>query len=125
MVNFSRAFDLAWERMHIILFRPFNFGKWCAIGLSAFLAGLLWGGNGLNFSGNGGGNFNTPSTTTGNLSGPITPSDVLNHSLNKFNSEISTLQVGMIVLIVALIFMFIVALTVLMYWLRARRPLLD
>jgi hypothetical protein len=48
MINFTRAFDSAWERMHVILFRPFDFGKWCAIGLSAFLAGFLQGGNGFN-----------------------------------------------------------------------------
>ena len=48
MIDFSRAFDLAWERMAVILFRPFDLGKWLAIGLSAFLAALLSGGNGFN-----------------------------------------------------------------------------
>ena len=50
MINFTRAFDTAWERMEIILFRPFDFGKWCAIGFSAFLAGFIHGGNGFNSS---------------------------------------------------------------------------
>lgn len=49
MINFTRSFDSAWERMHVILFRPFDFGKWCAIGFSAFLAGFLEGGNGFNY----------------------------------------------------------------------------
>ena len=48
MIDFTRAFDSAWERMMIILFRPFDIGKWFVIGFSAFLAGLLQGGNGFN-----------------------------------------------------------------------------
>jgi len=47
MINFTRAFDSAWERMVVILFRPFDLAKWFAIGFSAFLAGLLNGGNGF------------------------------------------------------------------------------
>jgi hypothetical protein len=47
MINFTRAFDSAWERMLIILFQPFDLGKWCAVGFSAFLAGFLQGGNGF------------------------------------------------------------------------------
>ncbi len=50
MINFTRAFDSAWERMSIILFRPFDLGKWFVIGFGAFLAGLLSGGNGFNSS---------------------------------------------------------------------------
>ena len=37
MINFTQAFDLAWERMLVILFRPFDLGKWFVIGFSAFL----------------------------------------------------------------------------------------
>ncbi len=47
MIDFTRAFDSAWERMMVILFRPFDLGKWFVIGFSAFLAGLLQGGNGF------------------------------------------------------------------------------
>lgn len=56
MIDFTRAFNSAWERMVIILFRPFDLGKWFVIGFSAFLAGLLDGGNGYN----GGYNGNIP-----------------------------------------------------------------
>jgi hypothetical protein len=49
MIDFTRAFDSAWERMHVILFRPFDFGKWFVIGFSAFLAGFLQGGNGFSY----------------------------------------------------------------------------
>ena len=48
MINFSQAFDLAWERMEVILFRTFDLAKWFVIGFSAFLAGFLYGGNGFN-----------------------------------------------------------------------------
>ena len=56
MINFSRAFDSAWERMVVILFRPFDLGKWFVIGFSAFLAGLLQGGNGFSSYTSGSGN---------------------------------------------------------------------
>ena len=59
MINFTRAFDSAWERMSIILFRPFDLGKWFAMGLSAFLAGLLQGGNGVTGRFNFNYNFNS------------------------------------------------------------------
>jgi hypothetical protein len=48
MIDFGRAFNLAWERMLVILFRPFDIGKWLVLGFSAFLAGLINGGNGFN-----------------------------------------------------------------------------
>jgi hypothetical protein len=50
MINFTRAFDSAWERMHIILFRPFDPSKWFVIGFSAFLALLAEGGVAINNS---------------------------------------------------------------------------
>jgi len=56
MIDFTRAFESAWERMMVILFRPFDIGKWFVIGFSAFLAGLLQGGNGFNSFPNSSGN---------------------------------------------------------------------
>ncbi len=44
MINFARAFETAWQRMNIILFQPFNAGKWGLIGFNAFLAFLAEGG---------------------------------------------------------------------------------
>lgn len=44
MINFTRAFELAWERTMVILFRPFDLEKWFVIGFSAFLALLAEGG---------------------------------------------------------------------------------
>src|SRR5271170_1949206 len=101
MIDFTRAFDSAWERMHVILFRPFDFGKWCAIGLSAFLAGLLAGGNGVNFNGN----FNNDAfKNTGSTSNPTL-------DLHDFNAKVgqafSAVQAGTLIAIVLVVFVFV------------------
>ena len=118
MINFSRAFDLAWERMMVILFRPFNFGKWCAIGLSAFLAGFLQGGNGFNSSFNS--NFNNGKNGFPKFGGAQAPA----LDLHQFNSNlghlISGMQIGVIILFAVLIFAFFLIFLVLLYWLGAR-----
>jgi hypothetical protein len=116
MINFSSAFDSAWERMMVILFRPFNLGKWFAIGLSAFLAGLLAGGNGFNF--NYSQKFNKPqfswSSTT--YSSP--------YGLHQFNSNLSSafggLQAGVLAVLIILGVTVGIALVLLLYWLGAR-----
>jgi hypothetical protein len=48
MINFTQAFDSAWERMIVILFRPLDFGKWIVIGFNVFLALLAEGGVAIN-----------------------------------------------------------------------------
>lgn len=48
MIDFTRAFDSAWERMHVILFRPVDPAKWFVIGFNAFLALLAEGGVAIN-----------------------------------------------------------------------------
>lgn len=50
MINFTRAFDSAWERTMVILFRPFNIQKWVFIGFNAFLTVLAEGGISFNQS---------------------------------------------------------------------------
>jgi hypothetical protein len=99
--------------MEIILFRPFEFGKWCAIGLSAFLAGLLQGGNGLNFNGN----FNNQDF--GNFGGNKAQS----FDFHQFSSQVvqffSSMQGGIIVLIAIFAVIVLVAFVVLLYWLGA------
>lgn len=115
MIDFTRAFDSAWERTLVILFRPFNLGKWCAIGLSAFLAGLLDGGNGVN-----GSSFNNNDFTNLNKIG----NGQTHLTLQQFNSNISSafsgLQLGIVIFIVLVIFAFVFALIILLYWLGAR-----
>ena len=48
VIDFSRAFETAWQRMTIILFQPFDLAKWGLIGFSAFLAMLAEGGVSFN-----------------------------------------------------------------------------
>jgi hypothetical protein len=116
MINFTRAFDSAWERMHIILFRPFDFGKWCAIGLSAFLAGLLEGGNGFNSSYQG--NFNNDDFNK--YTGSQSPKIDWNHINSNISHAFTNAYTGMIVLISLGVIVFVFALIFLMYWLGAR-----
>jgi hypothetical protein len=117
MIDFTRAFDSAWERMHVILFRPFDFGKWCAIGLSAFLAGFLQGGNGFNSSFNTN-NFNKNGFTK--YGAGQAPKFDLHQFHSSLTHAISGLQIGLIVLLSLLIFAFVFAFILLFYWLGAR-----
>jgi hypothetical protein len=113
MIDFTRAFSSAWERMEIILFRPFDFGKWCAIGLSAFLAGLLQGGNGVNFNGN----FNNQDF--GNFGGNKTQTFDFHQFSSAIGQYFSSMQTGIIILIAILVVILFLGLTVLLYWLGA------
>src|SRR5271170_4422350 len=119
MINFTRAFELAWERMHVILFRPFDFGKWCAIGFSAFLAGMLQGGNGVNssFNSNFNGNNFFPNNSSGTTS---TPNVTLPQIEASINHALSGFQIGGIIFFAVLILVAFFALIFLMYWLGAR-----
>ncbi len=51
-IEYMEPFGRAWNRMKDLLFRPFDLGRWIAIGFTAWLATLTEGG--------GGGNFNLP-----------------------------------------------------------------
>jgi hypothetical protein len=119
VINFTRAFESAWERMMIILFRPFDLGKWFVIGFSAFLAGLLEGGNGINGSFNFNG-LNTPDYTPGNVNAGPSSADTLNqlHAQvsHVFSGMTLAVIIGIVVLVVVLFFAFILLIT----WLGAR-----
>jgi hypothetical protein len=114
MIDFTRAFDSAWERMMIILFRPFDLGKWFVVGLSAFLAGLLQGGNGINGSFNS--NFNN-SFKNGTYQPPTVNWNQVHSSIS---NVFSSFQLGLIILIAATVIIFIIVLTIVLYWLGAR-----
>ena len=120
MINFTRAFDLAWERMHVILFRPFDFGKWCAIGLSAFLAGFLSGGNGFNGSFNRG--FDPSSFKNSNASLPTQslPKFDVNQLNTTISHAISGMQIGLIIFLGIILVTITFAVILLIYWLGAR-----
>jgi len=114
MIDFTRAFSSAWERMEVILFRPFDFGKWCAIGLSAFLAGLLQGGNGFN-------NFNSNFNNRGfgNSGGNRAQAFDFHQFSSQVGQFFSSMQGGIIILIAIFTVIVLVAFVVLLYWLGA------
>jgi hypothetical protein len=115
VIDFSRAFTLAWERMLVILFRPFDIGKWLILGFSAFLAGLLQGGNGYN------GSIQWPNTN-----GNFTPNSSLQYHSNLGSIPTQTINAwtslitGASVFFIALIVIVAFAVVILMYWLGAR-----
>jgi len=111
VIDFSRSFDRAWERMMAILFRPFDLGKWFVIGFSAFLAGLLSGGNGIN--GYRQTNFNTHTTYSF-------------HSASSFHFDqrvpdfFSQMQSPFIIALVVFGFLVGLCFVVFIYWLGSR-----
>jgi hypothetical protein len=117
MINFTQAFDSAWDRTHVILFKPFDFGKWCAIGLSAFLAGLLQGGNGFNSSYN---TSNFRQDSVYNFTPGTSPKFDFHQLTNPISQMMAGLQIGLVVLIVVMAVAFIFAVILLVYWLGAR-----
>ena len=61
-ITLSGPVGVAWRRMKLILFCPFDIGKWFALGFSAWLATLLQGGGGnssFRWSNGSGGPFDT------------------------------------------------------------------
>jgi len=122
MIDFTRAFNSAWERMVIILFRPFDFVKWLIIGFSAFLAGLIQGGNG--FNGGSFNNFNNLDNTSGNKNFSSDFNHNLSDSITKLNSSLHNLATGVavggIIIFTVVILIVVFAFVLLMYWLGAR-----
>jgi hypothetical protein len=119
MINFSRAFDLAWERVHVILFRPFDLGKWCAMGLSAFLAGMLQGGNGLNGSFNSN-NFKNPQFHSTTSTVTHTPTLDWNQARSSISHALSGPQSALMIVLVLLGLAVGLAIVLLLLWLGAR-----
>ena len=119
MIDFTRAFDSAWERMQVILFRPFDIGKWFAIGLSAFLAGLIQGGNGLNSMPNTN-DFKTIThpTTVHAQTTPPSVHDMISKMLAPFSSTHLSMSVFVVAFIVGLIVGF--GILILFAWLGSR-----
>jgi len=118
MIDFTRAFDSAWERMMVILFRPFDLGKWCVIGLSAFLAGFLSGGNGYN--GASFQNFNNFDRSSLNSGGAQAPSFEWHKFHDSITNALPGVQMGLIILLVVVGFFIGLAIALVIYWLGAR-----
>jgi len=51
-IGYSGPLDRAWQRMRLILFSPFDLGKWIVLGFAAWLANLTGGMGGGGFRGN-------------------------------------------------------------------------
>jgi hypothetical protein len=86
VIDFTRALESAWERMVIILFRPFDPAKWGLMGFIAFLAVLAEGGV----------NFNNPlpmgrqNTTTTTHTYQSLPAAL--HAFKQFTAWLGTLS---------------------------------
>lgn len=105
------AFSPAWERMVTVLFRPFDLGRWLRIGLCAFLAtlGELGGGGG----GGGSGSNGSGNSRSGNFSGGFPE---MESQAKQYIFE----NLMWLVPLVAFVVLVVVALTVLILWLRSR-----
>lgn len=51
-ISLIRPLRPAWERMRLVLFRPFDVRKWLALGFCSWLAGLSGGESGIRYYGN-------------------------------------------------------------------------
>jgi hypothetical protein len=145
-INFTHAFSRAWDRMVVICFQPFHAGKWFTIGFSAFLAGLLAGGNGVSWLfGN-----NNNNNSNNNRTALLTPHIPSAHHFYHVNGTVQTtvlapstyyyiptlpnipelststsnylagLQAGVAILIVGVFAGIVLVLFLLAYWLGSR-----
>ena len=96
-IEYVEPYARAWKRMKNLLFRPFDLGRWIAIGFTAWLATLTEGGGG------GGGNF------------PINDKRELDH-LGLFIRE----HLTVIIVVASVVLLFCILLGFLLSWLSAR-----
>ncbi len=101
----------AWERMVTILFRPFDLGKWFALGFTAWLATLGENGGRFNFpSGGGGGDPHGKHS-----SAPCGPAEMMTQAMEWCRGHL-TLIIGC----AAALFLLVVVLSVALCWLNSR-----
>jgi len=104
-VEYVGAAKRAWNRMEIILFRPFDMGKWFALGFTAWLATIL-----QSSSGGGGPDFSYSGENT-------------QHSVEGLKGEVATFldQYGIMILIIfGLVFLVMLAIAMVLAWVQAR-----
>ncbi|MBT7065533.1 MAG: DUF4339 domain-containing protein, partial [Verrucomicrobia bacterium] len=90
----------AWARMVLILFRPFEIGKWFALGFSAWLASLGGGGGSGSFNGSPGNMGRNSSNGTVTVDGMLTGIEETWAQANETLQGWGALIVGVIVAIV-------------------------
>ena len=105
-IEIFKAFGEAFELTKKILFQPFNLGKWCVIGFAAFLAGGVNFNFGFRFPFNGGGNWNFRSSS-------YNPSNIPSFLSGEHIQ-------AWVVALIAVIFLIVLAIIVVLSWLRAR-----
>ena len=102
-VSVVRPVDAAVERVKLILFRPFDFGKWMAIGFCAWLATLGEGGSSFN-------NFNQSSSP-----GKVDLSQTYDQARDYVIGNLAW-----IIPLAAFLLVFILALVAVLAWLTSR-----
>ena len=105
-IEIFKPFGEAFELTKKILFQPFNLGKWCVIGFAAFLAGGVNFNFGFRFPFNGGGNWNFRSSS-------YNPSNIPSFLSGEHIQ-------AWVVALIAVIFLIVLAIIVVLSWLRAR-----
>ncbi len=108
-VSVIEPIGAAIEKTREILFKPFDIGKWFAIGFCAWLAALGEGGGG---GGNGNFNFNTGNRSSGGCGDP-------QQQIHHLKEAIIT-HLPVIISIGIIIFVVIVVLSLVFMWLRSR-----
>lgn len=106
------ALEKAIEHTKFMLFRPFDLNKWIALGVIIFLSVLGTGGGGFSFP-----NFQGPGGTGGQP--PSSPREAVEEARDFLSENLSE-----IIAIGAVVFLFILAISVLITWLGARGRLM-
>ncbi len=106
----------AWARMVLILFRPFEIGKWFALGFSAWLAALGEGGGSGSFNGGSGNMGRNSANGSFTVDGLLTGIEEAWAQANEYLQGWGALIVGVVVAIVLVG----VVLGIVFLWLRSR-----
>lgn len=101
-IEYMRPLRRSWRRMAAILFKPFDMGKWLALGFTAWLATLGQGGGGSGFNCGGG----ESASQAGDKSGEFAA----------FWNEYGAIVITVGLAVIALVLLISIALT----WLRSR-----
>ncbi len=115
MVKLIEPAKRAWARMVLILFRPFDIGKWFALGFSAWLASLGEGGGSFN-PGSGGGGSGGGGDEKVTVDGMLTGMEEACAPVRDFFQQYGGIVIAVIVVAVVIG----VALGIVLLWLRSR-----
>ncbi len=122
-ISCTGALAAAWDRMLEILFRPFDFAKWCSLGFCAWLAFLferVSGNVGFNFSSgfNGGGSAAESRSAPGNVL-PDLSWESIRGFLKRLDAETQGLLL-VILCIAAFVFAATVVISIAAMWIKSR-----